>query len=128
MKILDTMKFDADGLLPAVVQDSETDEVLMVAYMNREALELTVSSGNTHFYSRSRKKLWRKGETSGHVQIVEDVRTDCDADTILVKVRQEGAACHEGYRSCFFRTTEDGSKWEISDRKLFDPDEVYGKK
>ena len=128
MKILDTMKFDADGLLPAIVQDSETDEVLMLAYMNREALELTVSSGNTHFYSRSRKKLWRKGETSGHVQIVEDVRTDCDADTILVKVRQEGAACHEGYRSCFFRRTEDGSKWEITDQKLFDPDEVYGKK
>ena len=128
MKILDTMKFDVDGLLPAIVQDSETDEVLMVAYMNREALELTVSSGNTHFYSRSRKKLWRKGETSGHVQIVQDVRTDCDADTILVKVKQEGAACHEGYRSCFFRTTEDGSQWEITDQKLFDPDEVYGKK
>jgi phosphoribosyl-AMP cyclohydrolase len=127
MKILDTMKFDANGLLPAIVQDSETGEVLMVAYMNREALELTLSSGNTHFYSRSRKKLWRKGETSGHVQIVEDVRTDCDADTILIKVRQEGAACHEGYRSCFFRRTEDGSKWEITDQKLFDPDEVYGK-
>ena len=128
MKILDTMKFDAEGLLPAIVQDSETDEVLMVAYMNREALELTVSSGKTHFYSRSRKKLWRKGETSGHVQTVEDVRTDCDADTILVKVKQEGAACHEGYRSCFFRKTEDGSQWEVTDQKLFDPDEVYGKK
>jgi phosphoribosyl-AMP cyclohydrolase len=128
MKILDTMKFDADGLLPAIVQDSETGEVLMLAYMNREALERTVSSGKTHFYSRSRNKLWCKGETSGHVQIVEDVRTDCDADTILVKVRQEGAACHEGYKSCFFRTTEDGSEWEITDEKLFDPDEVYGKK
>jgi len=128
MKILETMKFDADGLLPAVVQDSATGEVLMVAYMNREALELTVTSGETHFYSRSRKKLWRKGETSGHVQTVVDIRTDCDADTILVKVRQEGAACHEGYKSCFFRTTDDGSQWKITEEKLFDPDEVYGKK
>jgi phosphoribosyl-AMP cyclohydrolase len=128
MTILDTIKFDANGLVPAIVQDYETGEVLMVAYMNREALELTLSSRNTHFYSRSRKKLWRKGETSGHVQTVKDVRTDCDADAILVKVKQAGAACHEGYRSCFYRRTEDGSKWEITEQKVFDPDEVYGKK
>ncbi len=128
MNILDTIKFDTHGLVPAIVQDSETGEVLMMAYMNREALELTVTSGTTHFYSRSRKKLWRKGETSGHVQSVEEVRTDCDADVILVKVRQKGAACHEGYRSCFFRKTEDGSAWEITSEPLFDPEKVYGKR
>jgi len=128
MNILDTIKFDTHGLVPAIVQDSETGEVLMLAYMNREALELTVTSGTTHFYSRSRKKLWRKGETSGHVQSVEEVRTDCDADVILVKVRQKGAACHEGYRSCFFRKTEDGSEWEITSEPLFDPEKIYGKK
>ena len=128
MNILDTIKFDTHGLVPAIVQDSETGEVLMMAYMNREALELTVTSGATHFYSRSRKKLWRKGETSGHVQSVEEVRTDCDADVILVKVRQKGAACHEGYRSCFFRKTEDGSAWEITSEPLFDPEKVYGKR
>ncbi len=128
MNILDTVKFDAHGLAPAIVQDSESGEVLMMAYMNREALELTVRSGTTHFYSRSRKKLWRKGETSGHLQSVEEVAIDCDADTILVKVRQQGAACHEGYKSCFFRKTADGSAWEIEATKLFDPEKVYGKK
>lgn len=128
MKILDSIKFDENGLVPAVVQDAETGDVLMFAYMNREALELTLSSGKSHFYSRSRKKLWLKGETSGHVQSVDEVRTDCDADTILVKVRQKGAACHKGYRSCFYRKTENGSKWEITEETLFDPEEVYGKK
>lgn len=128
MKILDSIKFDENGLVPAVVQDAETGDVLMFAYMNREALELTLSSGKSHFYSRSRKKLWLKGETSGHVQSVDEVRTDCDADTILVKVRQKGAACHKGYRSCFYRKTENGSKWEITEEMLFDPEEVYGKK
>ena len=128
MKILDDIKFDQNGLVPAVVQDAETGDVLMFAYMNREALELTVSSGKAHYYSRSRKKLWLKGETSGHVQSVEEVRADCDADTILVKVRQKGAACHEGYRSCFFRKTENGSEWEVIGSPLFDPEEIYGKK
>ncbi len=128
MKILDSIKFDENGLVPAVVQDAETGDVLMFAYMNREALELTLSSGKSHFYSRSHKKLWLKGETSGHVQSVDEVRTDCDADTILVKVRQKGAACHKGYRSCFYRKTENGSKWEITEETLFDPEEVYGKK
>jgi phosphoribosyl-AMP cyclohydrolase len=128
MKILDTIKYNADGLVSAVVQESETGEVLMFAYMNREALELTIRTGKGHYYSRSRKKLWLKGETSGNVQTVDEVRTDCDADTILLKVRQKGAACHKGYRSCFFRKTDDGSEWEITGEPLFDPDEVYGKK
>jgi phosphoribosyl-AMP cyclohydrolase len=128
MKILDDIKFDQNGLAPAIVQDGETGEVLMLAYMNREALELTIRSGRTHFYSRSRKELWRKGDTSGNVQSVDEVRADCDADTILVKVRQKGAACHEGYRSCFFRKTEDGSEWEVIGSPLFDPEKIYGKK
>jgi len=128
MKILDTIKFDAQGLVPAIVQDRETGEVLMLAYMNREAIELTVSTGNAHYYSRSRKKLWRKGETSGHVQSVEELRADCDADTILIKVIQKGAACHKGYRSCFYRRTADGAEWETTSEPLFDPEEVYGKK
>ena len=128
MKILDTIKFDDNGLVPAIVQDSETGEALMFAWMNRESLGLTIETRKAHYYSRSRKKLWLKGETSGHVQTVDEVRTDCDADTILLKVRQEGAACHKGYRSCFYRKTEDGAAWETTEETLFDPEEVYGKK
>jgi phosphoribosyl-AMP cyclohydrolase len=128
MKILDTIKFDSNGLVPAIAQDNETGEVLMMAYMNRESLELTISTGQGHYYSRSRKKLWLKGESSGNIQTVHDVRTDCDADTILIKISQKGAACHKGYKSCFFRGTKDGSDWEITGEPLFDPEEVYGKK
>ena len=128
MNILDTIKFDSAGLVPAIVQDSESGEVLMLAYMNRDAIKLTIKSGKAHYYSRSRKKLWRKGETSGNTQSVDEVRADCDADTILIKVRQKGAACHEGYRSCFFKKTDNGSAWEITGAPLFDPEEVYGKK
>ena len=128
MKILDTIKFDDKGLVAAIAQDAETDEILMFAWMNRESLGLTIETRKAHYYSRSRQKLWLKGETSGHVQIVDEIRVDCDADTILIKVRQEGAACHKGYRSCFYRKTEDGQKWEITDKDLFDPEEVYGKK
>lgn len=127
MKLLDEVKFDKKGLVPAIVQDSETGRVLMLAYMNREALERTIESGSTHFYSRSRKKLWRKGEVSGNVQSVSEVCLDCDGDTILVKVRQKGAACHKGYNSCFYRKLEDGSAWKTVESPLFDPDEVYGK-
>lgn len=100
---IDDLRFDDRGLLPAVVQDAETGEVLMVAWMNREALEATLREGRTVFWSRSRRELWRKGETSGHVQHVEEVRADCDADVVLVRVHQVGAACHTGARSCFFR-------------------------
>ena len=128
MKILDTIKFDDNGLVPAIVQDSETGAILMFAWMNRESLGLTIETRKAHYYSRSRQKLWLKGETSGHVQTVDEVRVDCDADTILIKVRQKGAACHKGYRSCFYRKTEDGSEWEITEETLFDPEEVYGKK
>ncbi len=100
---IDDLRFDDRGLLPAVVQDADSGEVLMVAWMNREALEATLREGRTVFWSRSRRQLWRKGETSGHVQHVEEVRADCDADVVLVRVHQEGAACHTGERSCFHR-------------------------
>ncbi|MGZ4137325.1 MAG: phosphoribosyl-AMP cyclohydrolase [Actinomycetota bacterium] len=101
---LDELAFDDRGLIPAIVQDVENGEVLMMAWMTAESLALTVAEGRTVFWSRSRQELWRKGETSGHVQHVEEIRVDCDADVVLVCVHQDGAACHTGERSCFFRT------------------------
>ncbi len=101
--LCDSLQFGADGLIPAVVQDAGTGEVLMVAYMNRESLELSLRSGQAWYYSRSRHSLWLKGETSGHYQYIREVSTDCDRDALLVRVEQVGVACHEGYRSCFFR-------------------------
>jgi len=103
---VDDVTFDDRGLVPAVIQDAENGDVLMVAWMNREALERTLADGRTWFWSRSRQELWAKGETSGHVQHVEDVLVDCDADTLVVRVHQVGAACHTGERSCFFRGLE----------------------
>jgi phosphoribosyl-AMP cyclohydrolase len=128
MSILDDVKFDGSGLVPAIVQDSETGNVLMLAYMNREAVERTIETGETHFYSRSRKKLWHKGETSGNIQQVNEIRLDCDGDTVLLKVRQKGAACHKGYRACFYRKLEETSGWKVIGRPLFDPRQVYGDK
>lgn len=119
------VQFDEKGLIPAIVQDASTGEVLMLAYMNEEALEKTLETQKTHFYSRSRKKLWLKGETSGHIQTVQSVSYDCDWDTLLVKVAQKGAACHEGYYSCFFREGKEG-EIKIVGKKLFDPKKVYG--
>jgi phosphoribosyl-AMP cyclohydrolase len=114
-----------EGLVPAIVQDAETGEVLMLAYMSPESFEETLRTGNACFYSRSRSKLWTKGEESGNVQQVIEVRIDCDNDTILLKVNQVGgAACHTGYRSCFFRKIEGGSLIEEGE-KIFDPKEVY---
>ena len=116
-----------DGLLPAIAQDAETGQVLMLAYMNAESYAETLATGRAVYYSRSRKKLWRKGEESGHVQEVKAVYFDCDADTILLKVHQVGgAACHEGYASCFFRqVTPEGLK--VIAERLFDPAAVYKK-
>jgi phosphoribosyl-AMP cyclohydrolase len=111
------------GLVPVVVVDTRTREVLMVAYADREALELTKKTGFAHYYSRSRKKIWKKGEESGHLQRVRRILVDCDEDTLLYEVEQEGVACHTGHRSCFYRTL-DGD--EIAPRVL-DPEEVYGK-
>ncbi|CQR75163.1 Phosphoribosyl-ATP pyrophosphatase [Sporomusa ovata DSM 2662] len=119
---IDTIKYDANGLVPAIIQDEVTGTVLMLAYMNAEALNKTLESGVTWFYSRSRRALWQKGETSGHVQTVKEMYYDCDADTILVKVSQTGAACHEGTFSCFSRRL-DAVAGQAA--KLFDPDKVY---
>ena len=114
-------------ILPAIAQDADTNEVLMLAYMNAESFAETMATGRAVYFSRSRNRLWRKGEESGHVQQVEQVLVDCDGDTILLKVRQEGAACHEGYRTCFFREMVDGNVNTIAER-LVDPATVYGKK
>jgi phosphoribosyl-AMP cyclohydrolase len=121
-----TLDFDkAGGLVPAVAQDADTGEVLMLAWMNREAFEETVRTGRAVYFSRSRNKLWRKGEESGHVQEVVGVYVDCDADTVLLKVRQVGgAACHEGYKSCFFRRL-DGGELTVVGERVFDPKKVY---
>jgi phosphoribosyl-AMP cyclohydrolase len=113
-----------DGLLPAVAQDAATGQVLMVAWMNAEAFEETLRTGRAVYYSRSRGKLWRKGEESGHVQTVRGIYVDCDADTILLKVEQAGAACHEGYRSCFFREVTPTGLAVVSER-LVEPADVY---
>jgi phosphoribosyl-AMP cyclohydrolase len=116
-----------DGLLPAIAQDADNGEVLMMAWMNAESYAQTVATGQAVYYSRSRGKLWRKGEESGHMQQVESIFVDCDADTILLKVRQTGPACHEGYRSCFFRRqTPQG--FEIVAERLVDPATVYSKR
>jgi len=103
IKRLPRLKFNEKGLIPAIIQDYETNDVLMLAYMNRESLKITLKEGRTCFYSRSRKVLWRKGETSGHIQEVKSILYDCDSDTLLIKVNQYGAACHTGHRSCFYR-------------------------
>jgi phosphoribosyl-AMP cyclohydrolase len=116
-----------DGLLPAIAQDADTGVVLMLAWMNREAYDETVRTGRAVYFSRSRGKLWRKGEESGHVQEVRGVFVDCDADTILLRVYQiGGAACHEGYQSCFFRQVE-GDGLKVIAEKVFDPKAVYHK-
>ena len=123
------LRFDKmGGLLPAVIQDAETGEVLMVAFMNDEAYRKTLETGKMHYYSRSRDKLWMKGETSGHVQEVKEILIDCDEDTALFKIRQVGgAACHTGYNSCFYRRAErDGSLTQIKSERVFDPEKVYG--
>jgi len=115
------------GLVPAVAQDHETGEVLMLAYMNEESWRETLRTGQATYWTRSRRKLWRKGEESGNVQEVVDILIDCDRDTVVLKVRQiGGAACHEGYRSCFFRRL-DGDGWAIEQDRVFDPSVVYRK-
>lgn len=128
MRALDILKFDANGLIPAIVQDAATGRVLMMAWMNRESLEETIKRGQTVFWSRSRKKLWVKGETSGHIQKVKSIAVDCDGDALLIQVEQVGAACHEGYQSCFFRSlTDDGQGVCVTEQRLFDPNQVYRK-
>jgi phosphoribosyl-AMP cyclohydrolase len=116
-KFLDSLKYDKDGLLPAVVQDDSNGDVLMVAYMNRDAVAQTLTSGRACFWSRSRQRFWIKGETSGNIQAIKSVYVDCDRDCVVVKVDQTGAACHEGYRSCFFRrVNSDGSETVVMEQ------------
>lgn len=127
--IWDKIKLNNDGLIPAIVQDAENHEVLMMAYMNEEALKKSLETGLTHFWSRSRKKLWMKGETSGHMQKIQRIWLDCDGDTLLIEVIQIKAACHTGYRSCFYRSI-DIVETKLTEKfnKLFDIENVYGNK
>ena len=114
----DQLKFNSDGLIPAIIQEQTTGFVLMMAWMNRASLEQTIESGQTNFWSRSRRKSWRKGETSGHTQTVKHIAFDCDGDTLLIQVEQIGAACHEGYKSCFFRSVEDrGRSFRVTEQR-----------
>ena len=124
---LDQIKWNADGLVPAIAEDADTGVNLMVAWMNRDALTETVNSKRAVYWSRSRGKLWRKGEESGHHQIVQEVRIDCDADVILLKVKQKGGiACHTGRQSCFYRVYNDG-EWQSVEPVLKDPADIYSK-
>ncbi|MCE2395914.1 phosphoribosyl-AMP cyclohydrolase [Candidatus Poribacteria bacterium] len=126
MEILNQLKTDQNGLIPAIIQDDENKEVLMVGYMNREAVRKTLELGRVCFWSRSRQEYWIKGETSGHTQTVRTVAFDCDGDALLIKVEQKGGACHTGFRSCFFReVSPDGNSTRIAGEKVFDPDAVY---
>ena len=126
--LLDQLKFDANGLIPLIVQDVVDGQVLMMAYMNRQAMERTIETGKVHTYSRSRGRLALKGESSRHFQHVKSIVTDCDSDVVLIKVVQDVAACHEGYRSCFFREYDgEAGEWKVLADKQFDPSKVYSK-
>jgi len=129
MSFTEKLKFDVVGLIPAVIQEQATGRVLMLAWMNQESLDKTIATGKTHFWSRSRRKLWMKGETSGHVQRVKDIAFDCDGDALLIQVEQHGPACHQGYKSCFYRSLEpDGASFRITEPQLLPPEQIYGKK
>ena len=123
---LDEVRFDSQGLIPAIAQDHQSNEVLMVAWMNRESLALTASENRAVYWSRSRQKLWRKGEESGHVQQIKEIRLDCDQDVIILKVEQLGGiACHTGRRSCFYRQLIDG-QWQTVEAVIKNPNDIYG--
>lgn len=128
MSFLDNLKFNPDGLIPAIIQEQSTGRVLMMAWMNRASIEKTLASGKTHFWSRSRQKFWMKGETSGHTQTVKNIAFDCDGDTLLIQVDQTGAACHEGYKSCFFRSVEpDARSFRTTEPRLGTPEDIQRK-
>ena len=129
MSFYEKLKFNPEGLIPAIIQDTANGQVLMMAWMNRASLEKTVETGKTWFWSRSRQKFWMKGESSGHTQVVRDIAFDCDGDTLLIQVEQQGAACHEGFRSCFFRSVDgQGLGFRTTSTRLEDPEAIYGKK
>jgi phosphoribosyl-AMP cyclohydrolase len=123
---LASLKWNAEGLIPAIVQDVGTGEVLMMAWMDTPAVRATWATGQTYFFSRSRQATWHKGATSGHVQHVEAIAVDCDGDALLIQVRQVGGACHEGYRSCFFRRVDEQGRLVVQAHRVFDPSAVYG--
>jgi phosphoribosyl-AMP cyclohydrolase len=125
LPFLELIRWTIDGLVPAIVQDVETGDVLMLAWMDEPALRRTIETGQTHFYSRSRKSSWRKGGTSGHIQEVASIAVDCDADVLLIQARQVGGACHEGYRSCFFRKVTSDGRLELTTEPVFDAGAVY---
>ena len=125
-ELISKLKFNEDGLVPAIVQDAGSGRVLMMAWMNAQSIDRTIATGKTYFWSRSRKKIWMKGGTSGHTQSVKRISLDCDGDTLLIEVEQKSAACHEGYRSCFFRSYENGKVVEI-EKRIVDPKKVYKK-
>ena len=127
MSFINNLKFNEQGLIPAIIQEEGTGRVLMMAWMNADSIRDTIDKGKTHFWSRSRQKYWMKGESSGNTQQVKDVAYDCDADTLLIQVEQIGAACHEGYKSCFFTSVKEGES-KITEERLIDPEEMYGKK
>jgi phosphoribosyl-AMP cyclohydrolase len=128
LPFLHALKWTDDGLVPAIVQDTISGEVLMMAWMDEPAIRQTLATGQTHFYSRSRKSAWHKGGTSGHVQQVESIAVDCDADVLLIQVRQVGGACHEGYRSCFWRQVDESGNLEVVATPVFEAERVYGHK
>jgi phosphoribosyl-AMP cyclohydrolase len=119
------LKYDGNGLIPAIIVDAKTRAVVMMAYMNRTSLLATIRTGKTHFWSRSRRKQWMKGESSGHTQDVQSIYVDCDKDAVLIEVVQNGAACHDGYFSCFYRRLNDRGDWDVVGRKVFDPKQVH---
>ncbi|MEJ1342362.1 MAG: phosphoribosyl-AMP cyclohydrolase [Candidatus Sedimenticola sp. (ex Thyasira tokunagai)] len=125
-QVLDELPYNSDGLVPAIAQQHDSGEVLMMAWMNRDALEETLQKGRVCYWSRSRRKLWRKGESSGQVQELKEVRFDCDGDTLLLQVDQTGPACHTGRRSCFYNAVR-GDRVEVVSEPLIDPDRLYGK-
>ena len=124
--VLNKLPYNTDGLIPAIAQQHDTGEVLMMAWMNRAALEETLETGRVCYWSRSRQKFWRKGESSGQVQVLKEMSFDCDGDTILLKVDQTGPACHTGRRSCFYNLVK-GDRVEVAFEPLIDPDQLYGK-
>ncbi|MEX0601046.1 MAG: phosphoribosyl-AMP cyclohydrolase [Rhodothermales bacterium] len=125
-ELLDSVKYDANGLVAALAQDHDTGEILMLAYMNADTLRRTLETNIMTYWSRSRQEVWVKGQSSGNIQEVQEIRIDCDGDALLFKVKQHGgAACHTGFKSCFYRRYEDGDL-RIEGERVFDPDEVYG--
>ena len=127
MNFFEKLKYNDDGLIPAIIQEEVTGRVLMMAWMNESSLKTTIEKGKTHFWSRSRQKYWMKGESSGHTQQVKNIAFDCDGDTLLIQVSQVEAACHEGYQSCFFRTINDAGEFDVSENRLVNPNEIYSK-